>query len=184
MKNTRERILETALDLFIERGYEKTSLREIAERIGVTKPALYYHFASKEEILETLIEPIFTGQKLAAEFLSSKPSLEDWNKILASLVAWMLPQRRLFELMESNRSTLQSLSHDSKHFEAHAALHKSLDTVMSNSATPLADRIRIAGAIGLVVGALGMSGKAFLDAPPDELQALLVEAINDVLQVN
>ncbi len=184
MKDTRERILETALDLFIERGYEKTSLREIAERVGVTKPALYYHFASKEKLLETLTEPIFTGQKLAAEFLNSKPSLEDWSKMLAFLVAWMLPQRRLFELMESNRNTLQAFSHDSEHFEAHAALHRSLDTIMSDKTTPLADRIRIAGAIGLIVGALGMSGKIFLDAPPDELQALLVEAINDVLRVN
>jgi AcrR family transcriptional regulator len=184
MKDTRERILETALDLFIERGYEKTSLREIAERIGVTKPALYYHFASKEEILETLFEPIFTGQKLAAEFLSSKPSLEDWGKILASLVAWALSQRRLFELMENNRSTLQSLSQDSKHFEAHGALHRSLDEVMSDKTTPLADRIRIAGAIGLVGGALGMSGNTFADAPPEELQTLLVEAINDVLHVD
>ena len=48
MKDTRERILDTALDMFIERGYDKTSLREIAERVGVTKPALYYHFSSKE----------------------------------------------------------------------------------------------------------------------------------------
>jgi len=45
----------------IEQGYEKTSLREIAERIGVTKPAIYYHFSSKEEILRTLIEPISRG---------------------------------------------------------------------------------------------------------------------------
>jgi AcrR family transcriptional regulator len=183
MNDTRDRILQAALDLFIERGYEKTSLREIAEQVGVTKAALYYHFSNKEEILEKLIEPIFTGQKLAAEFLGSKPGVEDWSKMLASLVAWMLPQRRLFELMENNRNTLQSLSHDSKHFEAHAALHKSLDAVISDKTTPLADRVRIAGAIGLIVGALGMSGKTFLDAPPDELRALLVEAINDVLRV-
>jgi AcrR family transcriptional regulator len=184
MKDTRERILETALDLFIEQGYEKTSLREIAERIGVTKPALYYHFSSKEKILETLVEPIFAGQKRAAEFLSGKPSLEEWSKALASLVAWTLPQRRLFELMESNRSTLHVLSHDSDHFEAHAAMRTSLDTILSDPTTPLADRIRIAGAIGLVAGTVGGWGKAFLDAPFDELQSLLVGAINDVLQVD
>ena len=50
MNDTRERILDAALDLFIEQGYDKTSLREIAERVGVTKAALYYHFESKEEI--------------------------------------------------------------------------------------------------------------------------------------
>src|SRR5262249_12854805 len=40
---TRERIQAIALELFAEQGYEKTSLREIAERLGVTKAALYYH---------------------------------------------------------------------------------------------------------------------------------------------
>ena len=43
-----------ALDLFIEKGYDKTSLREIAEQLGVTKAALYYHFASKDDILMAL----------------------------------------------------------------------------------------------------------------------------------
>ena len=52
--DTRERILDVALDLFIEQGYDKTSLREIAEPLGVTKAALYYHFAAKEDILLAL----------------------------------------------------------------------------------------------------------------------------------
>ena len=59
--NTRQRILDVALDLFAEQGYEKTSLREIAERLNVTKAALYYHFASKETLLagivDSLVEP-------------------------------------------------------------------------------------------------------------------------------
>ncbi len=46
----RERILDVALELFTEQGYEKTSLREIADRLGVTKAALYYHFPSKGDI--------------------------------------------------------------------------------------------------------------------------------------
>jgi AcrR family transcriptional regulator len=54
--DTRERIKEVALELFTEHGYEQTSLREIAERLGVTKAALYYHFKSKEEIVRSFIE--------------------------------------------------------------------------------------------------------------------------------
>jgi len=46
-EDTRQRILDVASELFVERGYDATSLREIAERLGVTKAALYYHFASK-----------------------------------------------------------------------------------------------------------------------------------------
>jgi AcrR family transcriptional regulator len=53
---TRPRIQEVALELFTEQGYEATSLREIAERLGVTKAALYYHFKTKEEIIGSLID--------------------------------------------------------------------------------------------------------------------------------
>lgn len=53
-EDTRGRIQAVALELFTEQGYDSTSLREIAERLGVTKAALYYHFKSKEEIVESL----------------------------------------------------------------------------------------------------------------------------------
>jgi AcrR family transcriptional regulator len=49
--STRERILDIGLDLFIEHGYDRTSIRDIAERLGTTKAALYYHFKSKADIL-------------------------------------------------------------------------------------------------------------------------------------
>jgi len=42
--------------LFAEQGYEKTSLREIAERLGVTKAALYYHFRTKDDIVASLFD--------------------------------------------------------------------------------------------------------------------------------
>src|SRR4051794_40052793 len=55
MNDTRDRILDVALELFTENGYDGTSMREIAERLSITKPALYYHFDSKEEIVRTLL---------------------------------------------------------------------------------------------------------------------------------
>ena len=48
---TRDRINQVALDVFIERGYDGSTLREIADRLGVTRPALYYHVKNKEELL-------------------------------------------------------------------------------------------------------------------------------------
>src|SRR6266480_6812596 len=57
--DTRERIQAIALELFAEQGYEKTSLREIAERLGVTKAALYYHFKSKEDIVHSFTDDYF-----------------------------------------------------------------------------------------------------------------------------
>src|SRR5215468_12445924 len=55
-RDTRARLLGLALQLFAEQGYEQTSLREIAERLGVTKAALYYYFKSKEDIVRSLVE--------------------------------------------------------------------------------------------------------------------------------
>lgn len=54
---TRDRIAEWALHLFSQHGYEGTPVREIAEAVGVTTPALYYHFETKEEVLAACIEP-------------------------------------------------------------------------------------------------------------------------------
>lgn len=56
--DTRQRIQDVALDLFAEQGYEKTSLREIAESLEVTKAALYYHFKTKEEILVSIFDDL------------------------------------------------------------------------------------------------------------------------------
>ena len=55
---TRQRILDAAADLFIEQGYAGTSVRDISERMGMTKGSLYYHFASKEDVLNALVTPL------------------------------------------------------------------------------------------------------------------------------
>ncbi|MEW2466269.1 helix-turn-helix domain-containing protein [Streptomyces sp. NPDC046994] len=52
--DTKAQIRKVAIELFTEQGYEATSLREIAERLGITKAALYYHFSSKEDIVRSL----------------------------------------------------------------------------------------------------------------------------------
>ena len=54
--DNRERILETALDLFYARGYDAVGVQEIAEKSGVTKPTLYYYFKSKYGLLEQLLK--------------------------------------------------------------------------------------------------------------------------------
>lgn len=59
--DTRDRIRAVAMELFAEQGYEKTSLRQIAERLGVTKAALYYHFRTKEDIVASLSDDIRSG---------------------------------------------------------------------------------------------------------------------------
>lgn len=65
---TRAEIQEAALALFTEHGYDATSMREIAEQLGITKAALYYHFDSKEAVILSL----FTDQ------LRAMDELLDW----------------------------------------------------------------------------------------------------------
>jgi AcrR family transcriptional regulator len=52
--STRDRIVETALRLFSERGTASVSVRDLAEGAGVTVPGLYYHFASKAELIQAV----------------------------------------------------------------------------------------------------------------------------------
>lgn len=54
-KNTKEKILEEALKLFAQCGYMGTSMNDIASQIGVTKAALYKHYSSKQEILDSIV---------------------------------------------------------------------------------------------------------------------------------
>ena len=54
--DTKERILETALALFAQSGYMGTSMSDIALRLGITKGALYKHYAGKQEILDSIVE--------------------------------------------------------------------------------------------------------------------------------
>ena len=53
---TKERILETALELFAQSGYLGTSMSDIAARLGITKAALYKHYAGKQEILDRIVQ--------------------------------------------------------------------------------------------------------------------------------
>ena len=55
---TKERILETALELFAQSGYLGTSMSDIAARLGITKAALYKHYAGKQEILDRIVQRV------------------------------------------------------------------------------------------------------------------------------
>lgn len=56
--DTKERILESALELFAQNGYLGTSMSDIADRLGITKAALYKHYAGKQEILDRIVERV------------------------------------------------------------------------------------------------------------------------------
>ena len=74
----RERLLKSALDIFNEKGYAATSVREIVEAAGVTKPALYYYFRSKEGIyMELFKEPFKLLEKMLNETVQEALSAQE-----------------------------------------------------------------------------------------------------------
>lgn len=69
MNKTKRKIFETSLKLFSEKGYDATSIEEITATVGVAKGTLYYHFSSKEEIFNFLVEE---GMKLLINSIEIK----------------------------------------------------------------------------------------------------------------
>ena len=65
--DTRHRIQEVARELFTQKGVQRTSLQDIADRLGITKPALYYHFRSREDLVRSILPPLLDeGEEFVA----------------------------------------------------------------------------------------------------------------------
>lgn len=108
--NTRQRIQDVALELFAEQGYEKTSLREIAEHLDVTKAALYYHFKTKEEIIVSLFEDLTQPIEDLIEWGRSQPhTLETKQEIVRRYSAALAGAHPLFRFMQENQATVREL---------------------------------------------------------------------------
>ncbi|WP_433677701.1 TetR/AcrR family transcriptional regulator [Nocardia sp. CA-119907] len=72
--DTKHRIQEVARELFAQQGVQRTSLQDIAARLGITKPALYYHFSSREELVRSIVQPIIEEEEA---FLASQEGLPE-----------------------------------------------------------------------------------------------------------
>lgn len=108
--NTRQRIQDVALELFAEQGYEKTSLREIAERLDVSKAALYYHFKTKEEIIVSLFEDLTKPILDLIEWGRRQPhTLETKQEIIRRYSQALAGAEPLFRFMQENQATVREL---------------------------------------------------------------------------
>ncbi len=58
--STRDKIMDVALNMFSERGYEAVSIRDICGEVGIKESTLYYHFKNKKDILDSLVEKFRT----------------------------------------------------------------------------------------------------------------------------
>lgn len=178
-RDTKAEIHQAAMELFSTRGYEKTSLREIAEQVGITKASLYYHYSSKQDLLKAIIGTFF----------------EDLQRVLqlVDVIEWSPESERellgaYLDVVIMHRSTGPSLLRD---FTAVlAAFEESLDDLIAQSrrfqvwlAGPdptTADLILAAAAVE-VVGAVISTAITTPDATDEELRRVVMEAATAVL---
>src|SRR5262252_7143508 len=145
-QGTRGRIQEVALELFTEQGYEATSLREIAERLGVTKAALYYHFKTKDEIIESLInDQIETINGLIA-WARQEPRTKETRCEFIRRYSAMLQEgehHRLMRFIERNQS---SMGQHKGGMQMRERLRQ-VQELLTDPGAPLASQIRCSLAI-------------------------------------
>ncbi len=97
---TRDRILDAALEVFSERGFDGATVRQIAAKVGVTDPALYAHFKGKKEIFEALMceaGPELFATVAGGERLSQLAPRTAIPEAFSAIVdAWTTPRARAF----------------------------------------------------------------------------------------
>lgn len=123
----RKEILDAALDLFYTMGYDKTSINDIINKVGVTKGSFYYHFKSKDEILDIIAlqqaeEMVAVFRKAAVE--NDKNSLEKINRIISDMQQYRAETKekrfKLFEILDKS----ENLKLKQKVFENYMRLGK------------------------------------------------------------
>ncbi|MGW5051276.1 TetR/AcrR family transcriptional regulator [Actinokineospora sp. NPDC004072] len=72
-RDTRSRIQDAARELFARKGVQRTSLQEIADQLGITKPALYYHFASREDLVRSIVQPLIDDGEAFIRAVEAEP---------------------------------------------------------------------------------------------------------------
>lgn len=92
--DTRRRIEDAALDLFVLKGFTATSLRDIAEAVGLTKAAVYYHFKAKSDIARAVMQPFIDDVNALFARLEQAPSKP--RAVLEIYFDTLVPHRRTF----------------------------------------------------------------------------------------
>ncbi|MFJ9807827.1 TetR/AcrR family transcriptional regulator [Streptomyces sp. NPDC101158] len=174
--NTRQRIQDVALELFAEQGYETTSLREIAERLDVTKAALYYHFKTKEDILVSIFEDLTRPMDELIEWAGEQPAtLETRQEILRRYQQALLAASPLFRFMQENQAAVGKLSIGLTFKQRMIAL----TGLLQDPDFAMTDKVRSVSAIfTLHAGAFFMH---HVEGDPEEKQEAVLEVALDLI---
>jgi AcrR family transcriptional regulator len=178
--STRERILDIALELFTEQGYDKTSLRDIAERLGTTKAALYYHFKSKSDILlELHLRLHALGQGVLDELSALETGPEKaaaWPHLLDRFITEVAANRPLMQLHQRNQSAVEALHDSERHRAANDDIEAQFRRLLRSPDIPKETRVRMACSIGAVMAGL-LTAEMFDDIPDYELTGLVRSSV-------
>ena len=165
---TRERILDVALALFADKGYEATSMREIAEGVGITKAALYYHFDSKAEIVRSMLAD--TEERVAGlvEWARAQPSTPEVRRDVLMRWSDIMQAHGLaaFRFVMANKQVILDLSPD-RHQGMHHCLGE-LHEVLAPPDASVEDQLRTR----LALMSINMAGLAGADIAADESDIL------------
>ena len=105
----RRNVLEAAARLFAQRGFGGTNLQDIAESLGISRPALYYYFKSKEDILTSLVEEVTVFSGHQATELASKTDFnpsETLRQMVFNHAKWLLEHPVEFRVVERTENDL------------------------------------------------------------------------------
>ena len=147
---TRARILDVALELIADRGFAATSTREIAERLGFTKAALYYHFRTKDDLLAAIVGTVMTDLETLVERGQGARTPEERRELVEGYVHLVQAHADLIRVLASDPSVKQSAGlHDAM------PIFRRLGRPLAGADEPdAAQRIRVRAALMAIHGVL------------------------------
>lgn len=166
-RSTPERIQAAALELFAAYGVQQTSLRAIAERIGITKPALYYHFGSRAELLRSLVQPMIDDVEALLDEHESRAD-GDVRAILARYFDVAVSHRAITSAVLRDAATMAELDLATRVL----GWRRRLTALLAGPDAPLAEQARAITALG----GIGDCIAAFSDRPVAQLRPAVLDA--------
>jgi AcrR family transcriptional regulator len=182
----KERIQQIAIELFTKQGYDKTSLREIAERMEVSKAALYYHFKSKEEILRSITEALAGAVNELIEWGESQPrSMESRTEFLRRIASFIVSDRlqSLLRFAQANSTVMKTVNTGNNNEEQTISMVRRIKALVSDPDANLTDQLRAFFAvIVLFVSASPILPTLGLDATPDQLSEAALQVALELIE--
>jgi len=143
---TKERILHIAFRLFATKGYEQTSLSEIAQELGFTKAALYYHFPAKDDLLTTIVNPFIERIDELLGNTSRPNSRKARRALLENYLDTILDFRALVSTLANDRSALNHPQVGEKIKQQTRALR----SLLAGPKASVSDLVRASSALGCI----------------------------------